>query len=154
MIFSDSFVPTAGSPETGWEHFPHDADVGVRGFGPTLAASFEQAALGLVAVVADLETIHPDIEVGIHCAAPNFELLFVDWLNAVIFEMATRNMLFSGFHVQIDDGKPELDGRAMGEVVCVARHKPAAEVKGATFSELAVARADDGLWHAQCIVDV
>jgi SHS2 domain-containing protein len=29
----------------GWEHFPHGADVGVRGFGATAAAAFEQAAL-------------------------------------------------------------------------------------------------------------
>ena len=36
---------------TGWEHFPHDADVGVRGFGPTPAAAFEQGALALTAAV-------------------------------------------------------------------------------------------------------
>ena len=27
-----------------WEHFPHDADVGVRGWGTTAAEAFEQAA--------------------------------------------------------------------------------------------------------------
>lgn len=34
-----------------WEHFPHGADIGVRGFGPTMAAAFEQAALAMTAVV-------------------------------------------------------------------------------------------------------
>ena len=151
---SEFVQPSTARPQTGWEHFPHDADVGVRGFGPTPAETFEQAALALVAVVADLETIRPDAEVEIHCTAPNIELLFVDWLNAVVFEMATRNMLFSGFDVRIDESMTELNGRALGEQVCAARHKPAAEVKGATFSELVVARETGGQWRAQCIVDV
>ena len=35
-----------------WEHFSHDADMGVRGIGPTLEETFEQAALaGKVAKV-------------------------------------------------------------------------------------------------------
>jgi len=32
-----------------WEHFPHEADVGIRGFGATLAEAFEQAALAMSA---------------------------------------------------------------------------------------------------------
>ncbi len=39
------------SREARWEHFPHAADVGVRGFGKTPAEAFEQAALALTAVV-------------------------------------------------------------------------------------------------------
>ena len=38
-----------------WEHFPHDADVGIRGRGPTLAEAFEQAALALTGIVTDAE---------------------------------------------------------------------------------------------------
>ena len=47
-----------------------------------------------------------------------------------------------------------LNGRALGEKISVSRHKPAAEVKGVTLSELEVAQSLDGNWHAQCIVDV
>ena len=36
-----------------WEHFPHEADIGVRGVGNTRERAFEQAALGLTAVVVD-----------------------------------------------------------------------------------------------------
>ena len=35
----------------GWDHFPHDADVGVRGIGATPAQAFERAAEALAAVV-------------------------------------------------------------------------------------------------------
>lgn len=40
-----------------------------------------------------------------------------------------------------------------GERVDPARHRPAVEVKGATYTELKVAREGE-LWVAQCVVDV
>ena len=36
-----------------WEHFPHEADIGVRGRGMSAATAFEQAALALTAVITD-----------------------------------------------------------------------------------------------------
>jgi len=144
----------APRPATRWEHFSHEADIGVRGFGPSLAAAFEQAALALVAVIAEPESVRPETAVEIRCEAPDIELLFVDWLNALIFEMATRRMLFAEFQLHIDADVAQLSGWARGEAIDAARHAPAAEVKGATFSELKVTRQLDGIWCAQCIVDV
>jgi tRNA nucleotidyltransferase (CCA-adding enzyme) len=65
--------------------------------------------------------------------------------------MATRNMLFGDFDVEIADGT--LRATAWGEPVDVARHEPAVEVKGATLTALAVTHDDDG-WRVQCVVDV
>jgi SHS2 domain-containing protein len=45
-------------------------------------------------------------------------------------------------------------GRMHGEAVDIGRHEPAAEVKAATFSELAVGQDKEGQWYAQCVVDV
>jgi SHS2 domain-containing protein len=36
----------------------------------------------------------------------------------------------------------------------VDRHRPAAEVKGATYTALQVSRRADGQWLAQCVIDV
>jgi SHS2 domain-containing protein len=36
----------------------------------------------------------------------------------------------------------------------IARHQPAVEVKGATYTGLRVAQTTDGQWVAECIVDV
>jgi tRNA nucleotidyltransferase (CCA-adding enzyme) len=90
--------------------------------------------------------------VEISCEAPDDELLLVDWLNALVFEMATRRMLFARFEVHCDDHR--LHGRAWGEKVDVARHQPAVEVKGATLTCLRVGQQIDGMWSAQCVVDV
>ena len=135
-----------------WEHFSHGADIGVRGIGSTLASAFEQGALALTAVIADPAGVSPTQPVEVACKAPDPELLFVDWLNAVVFEMATRRMLFGGFEVEIRG--EHLSGRIWGEAVDVARHRPAVEVKGATYTQLAVRQEPDGQWLAQCVVDV
>lgn len=135
-----------------WEHFAHGADIGVRGFGPTKAAAFEQAALAMTSVVTDLEVVHATVPVNITCEAPADDLLLADWLNALVYEMATRRMLFRRFAVTIDE--PHLQATAWGEAVDRVRHEPAVEVKGATYTALRVERLEDGRWLAQCVVDV
>jgi SHS2 domain-containing protein len=135
-----------------WEHFPHQADVGVRGLGETLEQAFEQAALALTAVITDLSIVVPRETLKISCSAPNAELLLAEWLNSLIFEMVTRNMLFSRFEVHLEGNL--LNANVRGEAIDVARHHPAVEIKGATYTALKVVRQPDGRWLAQCVVDV
>jgi len=134
-----------------WEHFEHGADIGVRGFGATRAEAFEQGALAMTAVVTDPGSVAARDSVTIECEAPDDELLFAEWLNALVLEMATRRMLFAKFAVRIDDGR--LRAVAHGEPVDPARHQPAVEVKGATYTMLRVAQ-EAGEWVAQTVVDV
>ena len=133
-------------------HFPHDADVGICGLGPTLEKAFEQAALAMIGVITDPANVNLAESVTIECAAPNIELLLVDWLNALIFEMATRGMIFGDFEVHIEGLR--LNGVARGEAISVERHNTAVEIKGATLTELCVREDRPGEWRAQCVVDV
>lgn len=136
---------------TRYEHFEHQADIGVRGLGSTCAEAFEQAALALTAVVIAPGEVQLREKVELSCAAPDPELLLADWLNAVIFEMATRHMLFGKYQVEISGDS--LHGSAWGETVDPARHRPAVEPKGATYTALSV-RNEHGQWIAECVVDV
>jgi tRNA nucleotidyltransferase (CCA-adding enzyme) len=144
--------PLARPAEGRWEHFPHDADIGVRGLGGTKEAAFAEAALALTAVVSDPATVEAREAVHLRCEAPDDGLLLVEWLNDLVFEMATRRMLFARFDVRIDGLR--LEATAWGEAIDRARHEPAAEIKGATMTALSVTRRSDGLWSAQCVVDV
>lgn len=135
-----------------WEHFSHQADIGVRGIGASKEEAFEEAAVALTAVLTDVDALEPKSFVKIVCEAPNDELLLVDWLNAIIYEMATRRMLFCRFQAEIDRGR--LEGTIWGQPVDVAKHQPAVEVKGATYTALEVKHREDGNWVAQCVVDV
>lgn len=139
-----------------WEHFPHGADIGVRGRGASCADAFAATAVALTGVVTEPDAVAAATAVAVCCAAPDRETLLVDWLNALVFEMADRDMLFARFEVAIEttDGGVALTARAWGEPLDRHRHRPAVEVKGATFTELAVRETADGDWLAQCVVDV
>lgn len=144
--------PPSETVQGSWEHFPHEADIGVRGIGSTKEEAFEGAGLALTTVITDLATVAPMQAVSITCGAPDEELLLVDWLNALVYEMATRKMLFSRFTVRFNGHS--LHATAWGEPIEIARHQPAVEVKGATYTELSVKRDGQGRWVAQCVVDV
>ncbi len=135
-----------------WEHYSHPADMGIRGVGPTKEEAFSQAAMAMTAVVTDLQTVEPKEQIEIRCEEQDDELLFVKWLSAILYEMATRHMLFSKFEVKIEDN--QLYAKAWGESIDVKKHSPAVEVKAATYTDLNVEQDKDGNWQVQCIVDV
>ena len=139
------------SDSASWSHFSHDADIGLVGVGPTKAEAFRQAALALTAVVTDPRRVRSAGHVQVRCRAESDEMLLVEWLNALIYEMAVRGMLFGEFAVEIEE--QELRATAYGEAVNIERHEPAVEVKGATLTALQVAPGAGG-WRAQCVVDV
>jgi SHS2 domain-containing protein len=147
----DAF-PTNAVPAAQATQLPHGADIGVRGSGPSLAAAFAQAAVALTSAMVEPATIAPRESVPITCTAPDERLLLYDWLNAVIYEMAVRNMLFGRFDVSVRDH--HLHAWAWGEPVDPRRHAVAVEPKGATMSGLKVCRMADGSWVAECVVDV
>ncbi|HHH46352.1 MAG TPA: archease [Thiotrichales bacterium] len=148
----DSDKDTVTQVPLRWEHFRHEADIGVRGFGRSPEEAFAAAALALTAVITDPDRVRPREPVPIRAQAPEPDLLLYDWLNSLIYAMATRHMLFSRFDVYIEDGR--LEATAWGEPVDPERHQPAVEIKGATFTELKVKRRPDGTWMAQDVVDV
>ena len=108
--------------------------------------------MALTAVITDLQKVQPRDVVDLVCEEQDDELLFVNWLSALLYEMDTRRMLFSRFEVEPIEGG--IQAKAWGEPVDIARHEPAVEVKAATYADLKVARRSDGVWVAQCIVDV
>ena len=139
-------------PARDWEHFEHDADIGLRASAASREGLLEAMAEALTALITDPIGVRSEESVPIHCEAPDDALLLVDWLNALVYEMATRGMLFGDWEVTLHDRV--LDAVARGERVDRLRHEPVVEVKGATYTALSVSRDSAGTWHAQCVVDV
>lgn len=135
-----------------WEHFHHQADIGIRGIGRTLEEAFEDGATALMAVICSPEKVHPRNAVHIRCQADESDLLFIDWINAVIYEIDTRKMLFSRFEVHLDGS--QLSAVAWGEPADPDKHELAVEVKAATYMGLKVFLNPQQQWVAQCVVDV
>jgi SHS2 domain-containing protein len=134
-----------------YETFEHEADIGVRGFGSTKEEAFENAARAMYAVMVTIEAVQPREERKISAAAPDNELLLVEWLNALLALSDIERMVFSKFAVKIEG--TALAGTAWGERLDRARHETRVEVKGATYHMLSV-KEQDGRFTAQCVVDV
>jgi SHS2 domain-containing protein len=134
-----------------WEHFSHEADLGVRGYGATPAEAFAAAALALTAAVTDPADVALRETIEVECPGSDLPLLLYDWLNRVVYEMATRGLVFGRFDVELT--ARGLRGRMTGEPVS-ARHAPAVEPKGATLTALDVREERSGEWCAECVVDV
>lgn len=120
--------------------------------GDTLPKAFEEAAVALMAVICTPEKVQSKESVEIHCEADEKDLLFADWINALIYEMDVRKMLFCRFEVHIQNH--HLWARVWGEKADPYRHELAVEVKAATFMELKVYENENNQWVAQCVVDV
>lgn len=134
-----------------WEHYPHTADMGIRGFGESMEEAFANAAVALVAVNVEPEKIQQETKIQITCREDDRELLFIAWLSNILYEMSTRKMFFSKFQVEIKDGK--LTGCVWGEKIDLEKHEPCTEIKGISYSDLKVSQ-ENGKWIAQCIVDI
>ena len=61
-----------------------------------------------------------------------------DWLNALIYAMATRDLLFGRFAVTLHDHV--LDAKVWGQSLDRERHQPSVEVKAVTYTELSMAQ--------------
>lgn len=139
--------------EPRWEHFAHGADVGIRGRAGSLAGAFEQVALALTGVITEPTRVSPRMALTVECRSNDYEELLFDWINAIVYEMSTRRMLFGRFRVQVDGLR--LRAEIEGEPVDRARHDPAVEVKGATYTAARVFQDPDSKdWVAECVVDV
>ena len=140
-----------------WEHFAHQAEVGVRGVGETLDQAFEQVGLALTAVITDPSAVHPTQAVVIECEATRASLLLENWLSQLALEMDTRHMVFGRFEVHL--GPPDLGGAlslyalVWGEAVDPELHPPVV-VKGATYDDLEITQDELGHWVAQCVVEI
>lgn len=138
------------------EHFHHQADIGVRGYGDDPAEAFAQAGLALTAVMVPPGSVRHDESVLLELTAEDLDILLYDFLNVLIYATATRGLLFGAFELDVDRDAAgwRLRGTAQGERIDPARHAPTVEVKAATFTALTVERRFDGEWLAQCVVDV
>lgn len=140
-----------GNEERLYETFEHEADIGVRGYGSSMEKAFESAALALYSVMVNIKRVEQREKRNVTASAPDNELLFVEWLNALLSLSDIERMVFSSFEVKIDG--TSLTGTVWGERLDKERHELGVEVKAATYHLLSV-QNNAGIYTAQCVVDV
>ncbi|WNZ61953.1 MULTISPECIES: archease [Myxococcus] len=135
-----------------WEHLTRGSERVVRGRGRSLEESFEQAAVALCALVVDPASVEVREEVELVCEATAPERLLADWLRAIVHKMAARRLCFRCFAVRMDGTR--LFGHAFGEPLDRERHPFARDVRGVSLVDTRVSQGADGLWTAECEVEL
>ncbi len=135
---------------SGWEHFVHGGGLGLRGRGPTLQASFEQAALALSATVCPPSRVRACEVVHFDLGANDTDALLAEWLRAVLGRMQARGLVLGRFLVRVDGDR--LVGRAWGEPYDRLRHGPA-RPRRRTVQHAALGHERAGDWSAQAVLE-
>lgn len=135
--------------------FSHTGDVGLRVTAGSLGELFADAALALADLLTDPAAICPRDEVHVALAAPDVDMLLVDWLNELIYRHDAEAWLVARAEVDVarDAGAVALRATVKGERQDARRHPARLLVKAATYHALEV-RQDDSGWVATVVLDV
>jgi SHS2 domain-containing protein len=134
-----------------FEIIEHTADVGIRAYGESQAEAYANAARGMFSLIAELDTIRPNLSRQVKVEGSDCEDLLVAWLNELIFLFETQRVLFSRFDIKsISD--THLQARCRGEKVDPHRHEIKIGIKSATYHMLKVEQ--NAGWQVQVILDI
>ncbi|UCE14223.1 MAG: archease [Candidatus Heimdallarchaeota archaeon] len=134
-----------------FEYFEHQADVGIRGIGKTLAEAFEQAALAMFDIMVETKEVSTEELQIVEVEGNDLNDLLIAWLSELLFLKDVEGKMFSRFEITSID-KKNLVAKVYGEFIKPS-HKLKLEVKAATWTQLVIEKNND-LWIAQCLVDV
>jgi SHS2 domain-containing protein len=128
-----------GEPRAGFAYLEHTADVGIRAWGASLPEAFEQAGLGLAALMGATAP-PPGRAAPIHVEGVDPGGLLVAFLDDLVFRCELGAGV-AGLRVT------HLGPASLDAIVDLAEAPEAGEglvVKAATFHQLAVEEADGG----------
>lgn len=130
----------------------HPADVGVEAWAPSLPEAFEQAVMGLIAVLVDPADIEAPEEREVVIEARDVESLLVKFLSEILFLFDAGHLLVR--QVRIEELTPtKLRARVRGEPFRPSKHRVRTDVKAVTYHQISVKRQNEG-WNVVVYLDV
>ena len=134
-----------------YEYFEATADVGLKAYGKNLNEAFENAGLAIFNIISDTSNIDALKEIEFEVASEDEVSLLYDYLEELLFFHEIEFMLFSEFHVEIDDNL-HLKAKIKGEEINWDKHERKTEIKAITFHKMEVKKTDHV--EVQAIVDL
>ena len=140
----------------GFETFEHGADLGIRGWAPTLEGAFCECARAMFSQM--IEGDIPSFEKFSICSQLEVEeedlvSLLILWLNSLLAEADIRRAFFWDFDIYIFQWSHRYKLKGWSQGVSREQVKGGVEVKGATYTQARVEKTSRG-WIAQCVIDL
>ena len=124
-------------PKAGYHLLEHPSDLGIEASGRTVGEAFEQAALGLISVIAETTTIELSDERIIKVDAQDYENLLVRWLSEILYLYDGEDYLLK--EAKIESISPtKLAAKISGEKYKPEKHKLKMDVKAVTYHQLSI----------------
>ena len=136
-----------------FEYIEHTADAGMRVCGENLKTLFTHAAQGLFEMIAVIDSIDETSEINIQLESESVEMLFVSWLDEIIFRHETDEMFFKRAEI-CSISSTELVAKVYGEPTDYNKHIVYTEIKAVTYHQLYVEQKPNNTWEAQVIFDL
>lgn len=134
-----------------YEYFEATADVGLKAYGKDLNEAFENAGLAIFNIISDTSGIEALKEIEFEVTSEDEVSLLYDYLEELLFYHEVEFMLFSEFHVEIDDDF-HLKAKIIGEEINWDKHERKTEIKAITFHKMDVKKTSHV--ELQAIVDL
>lgn len=127
------------------------ADTGLLAWGATREELFENAAAGLLRIMADPRGVRPLEERAVRARGEDAAGLLAAWLDELVYLFDTEGFLAGAAAVRFDDGGG-VTGILRGERYDPGRHRLRAYVKGVTLHRIEV-RREGGRLRARVVID-
>ena len=134
-----------------FEYFDVTADIGFKAYGNSLDEAFENAGLAIFNIISDTKDIDAVKEITFEITSEDEVSLLYDYLEELLFYHETEFMLFSQFHVEIDENL-HLKAKIAGEEINWDKHDRKTEIKAITYHQMAVKKTS--LCEVRAIVDL
>lgn len=134
-----------------YEYFDVTADIGFKAYGNDLNEAFENASVAMFNIITDTANVRPTREFKFEIDSEDEVSLLYDYLEELLFYHEVEFMLFSEFHVEIDNNL-HLEAKILGEEIDWQKHERKTEIKAITFHKMDVRKTDHV--ELQAIVDL
>jgi SHS2 domain-containing protein len=130
------------------QEIEHTADWAIRVRGRTLEELFANAALGMAMLMAEVNTIKPEIERRVELEAYDLEALLVSWLSELLWFNEETDAIFVRFDIELLT-ETRLEARVWG----APAQSQWKHIKAVTFHELAIMSTKKG-YEVTVVFDV
>lgn len=124
-----------------YEYFEATADIGFNAYGKDLNEAFENAGIAMFNIITDTCDVEAEKEVSFDISSEDEVALLYDYLEELLFHHEVDFMLFSEFHVEIDENL-HLKAKIKGEEINWDKHERKTEIKAITFHKMAVEKTN------------
>ena len=135
-----------------FEILEHPSDIGIEARGATMAEAFQNAALGLMSIIAGSSKIESNEMRFISLLALDRENLLVRWLTEILYLVDAEKFLTAETRFEMMD-ETSLKAKVFGQQIDASKHDLKLDVKAITYHKLMVDKVND-IWIARVFVDI